>query len=330
LLAAGLLIFSHQLLVHLEASVIATWVSTDVLRVVYWSVLGLLVLVPLFAVWRNLGALAAIVSDAWHVHALPPRFVETTLKMAAAIVLGAFLYALFPIQLSGIGWAFLSLAAVTVIAVFSRKLIYWHSSWQHSVNEVLAGHGHAAGPEGGADRDALAHRLETCDMHLHECVVPVGATYVGKTLAALQIPVRFGCFVVEVERNSFAITQPASDFACYPGDKLLLLGRTPEIEKACVYLEAGETANGQRPDFDRAVLESFVVPPDGPTGEPLGDLQIARRTGVRVLGIARAEAKILVPQATEVLRPGDRLLGLGTLDQLRDFRSWLTSKPACA
>jgi CPA2 family monovalent cation:H+ antiporter-2 len=325
LFVAGLLIFSHQLLVHLEASVVATWIGTEVLRIVYWSTLGVLVLIPLFAVWRNLGAFAAIVADAWHVQALSPRFVETGLKTAAAIALGAFLYALFPIQLSGIGWAVLGLAAVTAIAIFSRKLIYWHSNWQHSVNEVLAGHGHAAGPDGGADRDALAHRLETWDMHLHECTVPVGATYVGQSLAQLQIPARFGCYVVEVERNGFAIAQPASDFTCYPGDKLLLLGRTLEIEKACAYLELEPSANGHRPDFDRAVLESFVVPQEGPTGRPLGELQIARRTGVRVLGLARDDVRVLVPQATEVLQAGDRLLGLGTLDQLRDFRSWLAS-----
>jgi uncharacterized protein with PhoU and TrkA domain len=46
---------------------------------------------------------------------------------------------------------------------------------------------------------------------------------------------------------------------------------------------------------------------------------------VRVLGIARGENRILMPQAAEVLRPGDRLLGLGTLDQLAAFRGWLQS-----
>jgi hypothetical protein len=109
--------------------------------------------------------------------------------------------------------------------------------------------------------------------------------------------------------------------------KLLLLGRTPEVDQAAAFLESDRIVNGHRSDFERAVLESFVVPAEGPTGQPLGELQIARRTGVRVLGIARDERRILVPQATEVLRPGDRLLGLGTLDQLRDFRSWLASNP---
>ena len=327
LFVAGLLIFSHQLLVRIESSVIATWVSADVLRVGYWSALGVVVVIPLFAVWRNLAALAMIAADAWRVPALSPRFVEAILKTAAAIALGAFLYALFPVRLSPVGWAMLGVAAAAVMTIFSRKLIYWHSTCQNSLNEVLAGDDQAAAPEGGTERGALAQSLETWDLQLRACAVPPGAAYAGKTLAELQIPARFGCFVVEVERNKFAITQPGSDFVCCPGDKLLLLGRKAEIEKTAAFFDGGEAANGHRPDFDRAVLESFVVPEQGLVGRPLLDLQIARRTGVRLVGIARDDAKILVPHASEVLRPGDRVLGLGTLDQLRAFRSWLASNP---
>jgi CPA2 family monovalent cation:H+ antiporter-2 len=107
---------------------------------------------------------------------------------------------------------------------------------------------------------------------------------------------------------------------------LVVVGRASELEKAAAFLESDTVAPGHGGDFDRAVLESFVVPEQGPVRRPLGELQIARRTGVRVLGIARNDTRILVPQATETLRPGDRLLGLGTLDQLRDFRAWLTAE----
>lgn len=323
LFIGGLLIFSHQLLVRVEQSIIATWLSTDVLRLAYWCALGFLVLIPLFAVWRNLGALAAIAADAWQVQALPSRFVETSLKITAAIALGSFLYFLFPVELSAIGWGVLGVATLAVMAMFSRKLIYWHSAWQHSVNEVLAGHGYAAGPEGGADREALAHHLETWDMQLLECTVPAGAAYVGQTLTELQIPGRFGCFVVEVERNRFPIAQPPPNLACFPGDRLLLLGRSAQMEKARVFLEGEGTTEGHGPDFDRSVLESFTVPDGGLISRPLGELKIAQETGVRLLGIARSGEKILMPQANEVLRPGDRLLGLGTLDQLQQFRLWV-------
>ena len=324
LFITGMLIFSHQILTHVEKSIVATWLSAEALRIAFWSTLGLLVLVPLFAVWRNIAALSIIMAEAWQMQALPAGFLEMSLKMSAAVALGAWLYVLLPLQdLSGIGWIVIAAMAAVIVAIFSRKLIYWHSSWQASVNEVLAGHGHAAGPAGGADRDALTERLETWDLELHECTVPAGAAYAGRSLAELQIPARFGCFVVEVERNNFALTHPSPELTCFPGDRLLLLGRASEIDKARAFLEGEETTNGHLPDFDRAVLESFIVPGEGPTGRPLGELQIARKTGVRLLGISRADEKILVPQATEVLRPGDRLLGLGTLDQLRQFRSWL-------
>lgn len=328
LFIAGLLIFSRQLLAQIEKSFVATWLPTEPLRFTFWSALGLLVLIPLFAMWRNVSALAAIAADAWQVHALPQRFVETILKTAAAVALGAFVYALLPLQeLSGIGWIVIAFAALAVITIFSRKLIYWHSTWQLSMNEVLAGHGHAAGPESGADRNALAQGLETWDLQLHECTVPPGASYAGRPLAELQIPARFGCVVVEIERNDFPISHPTPDLACFPGDRLLLLGRAGEIEKARDFLEGATSPDAAQPDFDRTVLESFVVPARGPVGRPLGELQIARRTGVRLVGIARGDTKILVPQANEVLRPGDRLLGLGTLDQLREFQAWLEAAP---
>jgi CPA2 family monovalent cation:H+ antiporter-2 len=324
LFVIGLLIFSRQLLAHLEGSIVATWIGADLLRIVFWSALGLLVLIPLFAVWRNVATVAAMIAETWHVHALPQSFVATVVRLAAAIALGSIIYALLPLEeLSGVGWAILALAALAVIAVFSRKLVYWHSAWQFSLNEALAGHGHTAGPQNGADRDALAQELETWDLQLQECAVPAGASYAGQPLADLQIPTRFGCFVVEIERNHFAIPHPAPDLACFPGDRLLLLGRTPEIEKARAFLEDEAPRKETGADFDRTVLDAFVVSGSGSAGKPLGELQIARKTGVRLVGIARGESRILVPQADEVLRPGDRLLGLGTLDQLRRFRAWL-------
>lgn len=327
LIVTGILIFSRPILGQLESSMLTNLFEIRVLRITYWIVVGLFVLIPLFAVWRNVGALAAITAEAWHMPMLTSRFIENSLRTVAAVALGSFIYALFPVALSPLGWIVIGTAVIAIVAIFSSRLIYWHSAWQHSMNKVLTGHSLAAGPAGGADREALAHGLETWDLELRECTVPPGATYAGRTLADLQIPARFGCFVVEIERNNFPISHPSPDLACFPGDTLLLLGRTVEIGKAAAFLESDRTSDEDRVDFDRAVLESFVVPGSGPVGRPLGELQIARKTGVRVLGIARENAQILVPQAGEVLRPGDRLLGLGTLDQLRDFRTWLDSGP---
>lgn len=325
LFVTGLLIFSRPILLGLEKLFPETWLSLPTLRTIFWSAVGLLVLVPLVAIWRNISALSVIVAEAWQVHALPARFVEASLKAAAGIILGAWLYALLPIQdLSRAGWLVILLAATAAVAIFSRKLIYWHSSWQTSVNEVLSGNEVALSAEDHG-RSALAHGLESWRLELHACTVPVTAPYIGQTLAELRLPARFGCFVVEMERNDFAIAHPTADLTCFPGDKLLLLGQAGEIASARAFLEGSETASDHRPEFEHTVLDSFVVPSTGPTERALGELHIARKTGVRVLGIARGDTRILMPQATEVLRPGDRLLGLGTLDELAAFRGWLQS-----
>ncbi len=328
LFVAGVLIFSQPLLLRLEQTMLASMLGITPLRIAYWIGIGLMVLIPLFAAWRNIGALAAIVAEAWHMPTLTPRFIRMSLQMAAAVALGSFLYALFPVKLSPLGWLFLGIAGIAIVTVFSRKLIYWHSTWQHSMNEILASQGTSTEVEGGTNRESLAQGLEAWDLQLHECTVPPGASYAGSSLAELQIPSRFGCFVVEVERNNFVIPHPSPNLSCFAGDKLLLLGVPAQIEKASAFLGGQEEEKHHHSDFDRAVLDSFTVPEDGPIGVPLGKLQIARKTGVRVLGIGRNGAQILVPQATEVLKPGDRLLGLGSLDQLRDFRNWLESSPA--
>jgi CPA2 family monovalent cation:H+ antiporter-2 len=60
----------------------------------------------------------------------------------------------------------------------------------------------------------------------------------------------------------------------------------------------------------------------------MGEISPARNHGVQIAGINRAGARILNPGAQEVLLPGDELLTLGTPAQIREFRGWLSEKPA--
>src|SRR5690606_18473103 len=70
---------------------------------------------------------------------LPAAVVRNALTGLTAVALGIWLYALLPFdQLGFWGWAAIAAAAAVVVAIFSRKLIYWHSEWQTSMREVLA------------------------------------------------------------------------------------------------------------------------------------------------------------------------------------------------
>lgn len=66
------------------------------------------------------------------------------------------------------------------------------------------------------------------------------------------------------------------------------------------------------------------VPDQSPLiGNALAELDIPRRTGVQIVGIARGDHRMLFPGPFQVLDAGDWLLVVGTRDQIHRFREWI-------
>ncbi|AHF89938.1 sodium/hydrogen exchanger [Opitutaceae bacterium TAV5] len=327
---SGLLIFSGQILAALEKSVVSEWLSERTFRYVFWSVIGIAVLVPLVAVWRNLSAMALILAEALggtgSDRSLPKRVLEHGFKGAAGLGMLYWLYAILPVAaLPGWGWAVIACVAVVLAVVFSNRLIYWHSSWEHSVQEVLAEDSRRPEEVRADARVALDESLGAWKLRLEECVVPDAASYAGHTLAQLSIPARFGCSVLEVERNGHLITGAGPDLRLYPGDKILLLGARESLDAVHVFLQARKPHASADDEFGGSVLETCVVPTTLRGGRTLAEWQFARDTGVRIAGIRRGGEQILTPGGSQTLEPGDDLLVVGSLGELRAFRQWLKS-----
>jgi CPA2 family monovalent cation:H+ antiporter-2 len=133
--------------------------------------------------------------------------------------------------------------------------------------------------------------------------------------------------VVEVDRNGHPLGGLGPETAVFPGDKLLLLGEPAQIATAREFLhhEVGPVPHPEA--FETAILDHCRVA--GPrAGHTLAELQVARRTGVRVVGIQRGGRRIINPAGSERLEDGDALLLLGTLANLRRFRQWLAGSSA--
>jgi monovalent cation:H+ antiporter-2, CPA2 family len=329
LLITGVMTFSRQLLDALLRNADAFGLPPETLVYVFWSIVTVIALVPLVALWRNVVTVSMIVSENVGGKHLPTRLVQSAIKAVAAVAIGSWLYAIVPTdRLGGWGWAMIGLAAAVVVAVFSSRLIYWHSEWQASVRDVLAED--PRGP-GGAASEARAQReqdLQAWNVRLGECVVPDAASYAGYTLAQLSIPSRFGCAVLELERNGIVITGIRPDLRLYPGDKLLLLGQAEQISTACAFLTREKAARDQSEEFRGSVLETFRIP-DGPwNGRALAELKLAQVTGVRVVGIQRGEQRLIAPSGEERLNAADNVLVAGTLDEIANFRRWLRAAGA--
>lgn len=326
LFATGVMLFSRQLLDMLLEN--ADWIGLNAQTVswIFWSLIAVIALVPLVAIWRNLAAIAMIIGESVGSDTpLPAAVVRNALLSLFALGMGIWVYAIVPFDQLGIwGWVVIGLAATAVVAIFSRRLIYWHSQWQSSLRDVLTedpreASAAVAATARGKRRQDLVH----WDLHLSECVVPDAATYGGQPLAQLSIPARYGCAVLELERNGHVITTIRPDLRVYPGDKLLLLGRTKQLDAACDFLLIAQGLRDQSDEFRGSVLETFRIPPGEATGRTLAELKLAQLTGTRVVGIDRGGQKIIAPSGEERLETGDDVLVAGTLSEIGAFRRWL-------
>jgi CPA2 family monovalent cation:H+ antiporter-2 len=329
LFVTGLMLFSPLLVDLMKEHAEAFGLRPRTVGWVCWSVVAVLALVPLFAVWRNLAAIAMILAETLGSDTrLPAAVLQRLLTAVLAVLMGIWIHALVPTdQLGGWGWVVIGVAATVVVAVFSHKLIYWHSEWQSSVRDVLAEDPRvAAQAAAAAVRGKRRQDLRQWDVLLDDVVVPDSAPYAGQSLAELSIPQRHGCAVLEIERNGHVITAVRPDLRVYAGDKLLLMGRKEQVVAAAAFLQrARKTEADAADEFHGSVLETFTVPGGFPAGRSLAELKVAQLTGTRIVGIERGGERIIAPAGAERLEAGDNVLVAGTLKEIGHFRRWLAT-----
>jgi monovalent cation:H+ antiporter-2, CPA2 family len=324
LFVSGMLLFSDRL-----ADGVAEWLGEDWLfphgpRALFWAVLGLVLLAPLVALWRNISAMALITSEGVTKGIPRQAFwrpaVEGSLKTAAGLLIFLWLWSLLPI--SGYGpWAaglfllFLGAGA----ALLWRKLIFVHSEMEAEIQHLLRGDPQAA------RLPAWLQDQGQWEINISEAILPDGAACGGLQIGELRLRSRFGTTVVGVERQGFLIANPGPDLALYPRDKILLLGEAERVRAAREFLAQRSTAPSVDPTaFEDVRMETVTVPADSlRVGRTLMELDVSRQTGALIAGVRRLGKDQMTPSGAETLEAGDDLLVLGTPVQVTRFREWL-------
>ncbi len=123
---------------------------------------------------------------------------------------------------------------------------------------------------------------------------------------------------------------PLSFFSFFPaGMTCVVLGMALLVLIAPRYLPRNASDANTPPSDDLEELyhigeKLFAVKvPDGSSlvGRSLGDIQLGRTLGCRVVEIQRAEARVVAPQANEFLSAGDRLILRGDVERVRRLKA---------
>jgi CPA2 family monovalent cation:H+ antiporter-2 len=330
LFVSGVLVFSGELYAGVEGWLGRDWMFPNGAHAAFWMLLVVVVIAPLFAIWRNCSALAlmlAQVSTSAHPRArqLAP-VVEGGLKAVAAVVLTVWLIAVVPAEDTA-RWLLLAsaLGAVVAVLLLRRKLIYWHCVLEVELHNMVQ----TSENKMTATTAPWLGRHPDWDLHMVDCTLPDLADCQGRSIAELGLRARFGCSVVGIERQGFMIPLPPPQSVLYPRDRVLLLGTMEQVQAGRRFLGGVSGTLDTDSLFEEIRMESLTVPEGSAAdGRSLGEISPARNHGVQIAGVNRAGTRILNPTGQEVLRAGDELLSLGTPAQLREFRGWLGERPA--
>ncbi len=327
-LVSGVLIFSGQMLDAVERWLGRDWLFPYGPEVMFWVALCVLLIAPLVAIWRNVSALALLLSQA-ATRGLARRrqaapAVEAALKAAAGVLLFLWLVLLLPLEGTA-RWLLLAsgLVALGAVLLLRQRLIYWHSHLEVELQTVM----NSAENKITGTSEPWLQTHEDWNLHIIDYVLPDLADAQGKTIAELGLRANFGCSVVGIERQGFMIPLPAPDAVLYPRDRVLLMGTTEQVQAGKVFLAKVSGAAVLESVFEDVQMQSLRVPEwSRAAGRTLGEIAPAQTFGVQIAGVNRSGTRILNPSAEELIQAGDEMLVLGTPEQTRDFRAWLRER----
>lgn len=330
LLVTGVLLFAVPLedpVTKRLSGVEAIW--PDGPGTVYWLLVLLVVMAPVVALYRNLGAFAMLLGDYFE-RATGNKtnrrsVLEPILRAGAYLLLTLWLLNLLP--LSAFSWIeriALLLIILAATALGWRHLIRWHSEAELSLKTALANKPEAGGHPGAI---TLKRASEDLGLHLMDCLLPERAAVAGKTLQELALRQRFGINLIALERQGFAIGELTGANRVFPGDQLFLVGKSSDLSAGLAELTRTEMPGEAAADLSGAILETILIDAGSPAaGQNLRSLEWPRHFGVQVVGLLPAGADHRVEPAPDArLSAGDQLVVAGTRTAVGKLKASLSS-----
>ncbi len=176
-------------------------------------------------------------------------------------------------------------------------------------------------------QESQFRHLAPWDAHLVRIKVHPNAGIVGKSIAESRIRTRFGSSIVAIQRGLKTIVAPNPNEIIFPKDELLLLGTDeqldaihPEIEKPLGLEDPLHTI------FNYELKQILITETSSLKDQSIRASNIRENYEAMIVGIERADQRIMNPESDMKLKGGDTLWVVGEKEKLDQLVSQFVSE----
>ncbi|MCM2279222.1 MAG: cation:proton antiporter [Oligoflexia bacterium] len=176
-------------------------------------------------------------------------------------------------------------------------------------------------PKTGRTTDVLKH-LAPWDAHLVRIKVHPNATIAGQRIREAALRKAHGLNIVAIQRGQRTLVAPKPDEFIFPKDELLVLGTDEQIESVRFRIEKPPGLDARyRHHISGYELKSVLLSEQSALcGRSIRETGIGERLGATIVGLERGERRMINPDSSLVLQPGDILWVVGETAHLEQLK----------
>lgn len=170
------------------------------------------------------------------------------------------------------------------------------------------------------EKKAKVPELAPWDATLAEFTVSTSSSLVGRSLQESKIKERFGVTVVMIERGETRILAPTRSELIFPYDKVYVIGTDEQILATREIIEAKPLAVLSPVSESFGLTSLMVLPTDQFINKPIRDCGLREAVNGLIVGIERNGKRLLSPDSSMSLMPGDLLWIVGDRALIKGLR----------